>query len=114
LSIALDGVNLYSLQNTNYSFWPVVLINKNNPPWFSMNNEHLVLALIVSGRIHVNRMDFYLQPLIDEFKELWEGIPVYDLLRPIPMERYFTLYGTCAYTTHDYLELGVFFGKHVH
>jgi hypothetical protein len=113
LSIAMDGVNPYSLQNTNYSVWPVVVINNNIPPWLSMKNEHLMLALIVPGRRQVKRMDVYLQPLIDEFKQLWEGIHVYDVSRPIPMERYFTLYGICAYTTHDYPGLGVFSGKHV-
>jgi hypothetical protein len=62
-----------------------------------------MLALIVPGRRQVNRMDVYLQPLIDEFKQLWEGIHVYDVLILIPMEIYFTLYCICEYTMHDYL-----------
>ena len=37
LSIAMDGVNPYSLQNTNYSVWRVVVIN-NNPQWLSVKN----------------------------------------------------------------------------
>jgi hypothetical protein len=78
-----------------------------------MKNEHLMLALIVPSRRQVKRMDVYLQPLINELKQLWEGIQVYDVSRPIPMERSFTLYGICAYTMHDYPRLGVFFGKHV-
>jgi hypothetical protein len=84
----MDGVNLYSLQNTDYSIWLVVVINNNIPPWLSMNNAHLMLALIVPGRIQVKRMDVYLQPLIDEFKKLWERIHVYDVSRLIPMETY--------------------------
>ena len=32
LSIAMDGVNPYSLQNTNYSIWRVVVINNNILP----------------------------------------------------------------------------------
>ena len=32
LSISMDGVNLYSLQNTNYFVWLVVVIYKNIPP----------------------------------------------------------------------------------
>ena len=56
-------------------------------------------------------MDVYLQPLVDELKELWDGINVYDVSRPIVAERRFTLYGICAYKTHDYPGLGVFFGK---
>jgi hypothetical protein len=86
------------------------VINTNTPPWFSMNNEHLMLALIVPGRRQVNNMDVYLQPLVDELKELWQGIYVYDVLRPITIERSFTLYGICAYTTHDYLGLGFCYG----
>ena len=65
LSIAMDGFNLCSLQNTNYYVWPVVVINNNIPPWFSIKNEHLMLALIVLGRRQVKRMDVYLQALIE-------------------------------------------------
>ena len=111
LSIAMDGINPYSLQNTNYSIWPIVVINNNIPPWLSVKNEHLMLALIVPGRRQVKNMDVYLQPLVDELKELWDGINVYDVSRPIAAERSFTLYGICAYTTHDYPGLGVFSGK---
>ena len=111
LSIAMDGVNPYSLQNTNYYVWPVVVINKNIPPWLSVKNEHIMLALIVPGRIQVKNMDVYLQPLVDELKELWDWINVYDVSRPIATVRSFTLYGICAYTTHDYPGLGVFSGK---
>jgi hypothetical protein len=32
LSIAMDGVNLYSLKNTNYYVWLVLVININIPP----------------------------------------------------------------------------------
>ena len=99
---------------TNYSIRPIVVINNNIPPWLSMKNEHLMLALIVLGRRQVKNMDVYLQPLIDEFKQLWEGIHAYDVSRPIPMDKSFTLYNICAYTTHNYLGLVVFSGKHVH
>jgi hypothetical protein len=109
----MDGVNPYSLENTNYSICLVTVINKNIPPWLSMKNEHIFLAFIVPSRRQVKRMDVYLQPLIDEFKQLWEGMYVYDVPRPILMEMNFTLYDICAYTTHDYPGLGVFSNKHV-
>ena len=111
LSIAMDGVNPYSLQNTNYSIWPVVVINNNIPPWLSMKNEHLMLALIVPSRGQVKNMYVYLQPLVDELEELWDGINVYDVSRLIAVERSFMLYGICAYMTHDYPGLGVCSGK---
>ena len=43
--------------------------------------------------------------------ELWDGINVYDVSRPITTKRSFTLYGICAYKTHDYPGLGVCYGK---
>ena len=104
----MDGVNPNSLQNINYFVWPLVVINNNTPPWFSVKNEHLMLALIVPGRRQVKNMDVYLQPLVDELKELWEGIHVHDVSRIIATKRSFMLYGICYYTTHDYQTLGVF------
>jgi hypothetical protein len=79
----MDGINPYSLQNANYYVWLVAVINKNTPPWLSIKNEHLMLALIVPGRRQVRNMDVYLKPLVDELKELWEGIHIYDVSRPI-------------------------------
>ena len=102
LSISIDGINQYSLQNTNYYVFSVVVINNNIPLWLTMKNEHTMLVLIVPSEIQLNNMGVYLQPLIDELKELWEWIQVYDVSRPIPIERSFTLYGICVYTTHDY------------
>jgi hypothetical protein len=107
-NIEMDGVNPYSLQNTNYYVCLVVVINTNIPPWFFVKNEHLMLDLIVPGRIQVKNIDFYLQQLVDELKKLWEGIHVYDVSIPIATERSFTLYGIFSYTTHDYQGLGVF------
>lgn len=48
LSIAMDGVNPYSLQNTSYYVWLVAVINNNIPPWLSVKNEHLMLTLIMN------------------------------------------------------------------
>ena len=66
-----------------------------------MKNEHLMLALIVPGIRQVKNMDVYLQPLVDELKELWDGINVYDVSRPIATERRFTLYGICTHRNRE-------------
>ena len=105
LNITMDRINPYSLQNTNYYVFPIVLINNNKSPWLSMNNENLTFALIVSSRRQVKNMDIYLQPLVNQLKELWERINIYYVSRPITVERIFMLYGICAYTTHDYPSL---------
>ena len=52
-----------------------------------MKNQHLMLDLRVPGRRQVKNMDVHLQPLVDELKELWDGINVYDVSRPIVVER---------------------------
>ena len=75
----MDGVNMYSIQNNNYYMWPVVVINNNISPWLYVKNEYLILALKVPGRRQVKNVDVYLQPLIEEFKELWEGLQGYDI-----------------------------------
>ena len=51
--------------------------------------------------------------MINELKELWEGLNIYDVTRPIPSKKSFILYGICVYTTHDYPGLGVFSSKYV-
>ena len=61
LGITMHGVKPYSLHNTKYSVWLVVVINNNIPPWLSVKNEHLMLALIVLRRRQVKNMDVYLQ-----------------------------------------------------
>ena len=76
-----------------------------------MKNEHLMLARIVLGKIQVKNIDDYLQPLVDELNKLWKGIHVYEVSRPIAIQRSFTLYDMCAYTIHDYPSLGVFSNK---
>lgn len=116
LSKDMDGVNLYSLQNINYSVWPVVVINNNIPPWLSKKNENLMLAFIVLGRRHVKNMEVYLQPLIDEFKQLWERIHVYvyTCIKIHSNREVFYVVWHMAYMAHKYSGLGVCSGKHVH
>jgi hypothetical protein len=108
----MDVINLYSFQNANYSIWIMVVVNNDTPRWLSMKNEHLMLALRFLSRIQVKRMDVYIQPLIDELKQSWEGIHVYVVSRPILTERPFTLYVICAYTRPDYPRLGFFSSNH--
>ena len=51
-------------------------------------------------------MDTYLQPLIEEFKSLWNGVAMHDISRPI-QERNFKFHGILGWTMHDYPGLGV-------
>ena len=56
-----------------YSMWPVVLIVYNLPPWLCMKKEYLMLTLLIPGPSSPGKnMDVFLQPLVEELKELWE------------------------------------------
>lgn len=80
LGLASDGFNPFSNMSLSYSMWPVVLIPYNLPPWICMKQTNMILSLLIPGeRAPGNDIDIYLQPLIDELKELWEeGVDTFD------------------------------------
>ena len=106
MGIALDGVNPFSIQNTQYSLWPVIVINYNIPPYMSIKKQHMMLTLLVPGKFQVKNMDTYLQPLIEECKSLCNGFVMRDISRPI-QECNFKFHGIICWTMHDYPSLGV-------
>ena len=108
--LAMDGVNPFGLRSTSYSVWPVVLVNYNIPPWLSTKKGHLLLSLLVPGRYKVKNMDVYLSPLIDELKELWEGIVVEDMSKHIG-RRSATIRAILMWTMHDFPGYGECSGK---
>ncbi|XP_057535278.1 uncharacterized protein LOC130813461 [Amaranthus tricolor] len=78
LGLACDGFQPFN--NSQHSIWPVVLIPYNFPPWLCMKPYSFMLSLLVPGPTgpRIN-MEVYLQPLIEELKELWEvGVETYD------------------------------------
>ena len=78
LGLACDGFQPFN--NSQHSIWPVVLIPYNFPPWLCMKPYSFMLSLLVPGPTSPGiNMDVYLQPLIEELKELWEvGVETYD------------------------------------
>ncbi|KAL6564873.1 hypothetical protein OROMI_016323 [Orobanche minor] len=80
LGLASDGFNPFRNMNPPYSTWPVVLIPYNLPPWMCMKQPYFMLSLMIPGpQSPGNNIDIYLQPLIQELKELWDvGVPTYD------------------------------------
>ncbi|XP_020111543.1 uncharacterized protein LOC109726394 isoform X2 [Ananas comosus] len=82
LGLATDGFNLFRAMNTSYSMWPVILIPYNLPPWICMKQSSFILSMIIPGtKGPGNNIDVYLQPLIEELKQLWEGVDTYDASR---------------------------------
>ena len=56
-----------------HSIWSVVLMTYNLASWDCMKQPYLILSLVIRGPYSpTSSIDIYLEPLIDELKELWE------------------------------------------
>lgn len=80
LGLASDGFNPFRTMSTTHSTWPVVLMPYNLPPWMCMKQPYFMLSILIPGpSAPGNNIDVYLEPLVDELKELWEvGVETYD------------------------------------
>ncbi|WMV08688.1 hypothetical protein MTR67_002073 [Solanum verrucosum] len=78
--VSSDGFNPFRTMSISHSTWHVMLMNYNLSPWICMMSEYIMLSMIIPGPSSLgNNIDMYLQPLIEELKELWEpGIETYD------------------------------------
>ncbi|XP_056695504.1 uncharacterized protein [Spinacia oleracea] len=100
LGLASDGFNPFRTMSTQHSTWPVVLINYNLPPWLCMKPEFLMLSLLILGLTSPgNDIDVYLQPLVQELKDLWEyGLDTYDTEK----RQTFKMHAALQSTTNDF------------
>lgn len=81
LELTTNGFNLLKNMNVSHSTWPIIIIPYNLPPWLCMKQTNFLLSLLISGpKAPGENMDVYLQPLIEELKELWEqGVETFDV-----------------------------------
>ena len=102
--LATDGFNPFKGLNTTYSCWPVILCIYNLPPEVCMSYENLMLSLLIPGPNQPgNNIDIYLQPLIDDLKELWmTGVDVFDA----ETNKEFNLKAVLIWTIHDFPAYG--------
>ncbi|KAG8483202.1 hypothetical protein CXB51_022201 [Gossypium anomalum] len=99
LGLAADGFNPFKIMSTSYSTWPVVLVPYNLPPWICMKQSSFILSMIIPGEKGPgNDIDIYLQPLIEELKQLWSGVETYDVLR----KENFNLRAALLWTINDF------------
>ncbi|XP_025675671.1 uncharacterized protein [Arachis hypogaea] len=111
LALASDGFNPFGNMSTKYSVWPVILIPYNFPPWLCMSQTSFILSMIIPGpKMPGNDIDIYLQPLIDELKQVWEGIETYDAHTQCT----FKLYAALTWTISDFPGLGNLSGWNTH
>jgi hypothetical protein len=63
----------------SYSYWHVFAIPYNLSPALCMKYEYMFLCLIIPGPDHPGtNINVMLKPLIEELKQLWEGVEAYD------------------------------------
>ncbi|XP_058785062.1 uncharacterized protein LOC131659973 [Vicia villosa] len=100
LGLTSDGFNPFRTMSLSHSTWPVLIMVYNTPPWLSMKPEYTMLSLLIPGpKSPGNDIDVYLQPLIEELKELWEsGIETYDS----SMNQTFQMRAALLWTISDY------------
>ena len=71
LGLTSDGFNPFRTMSLSHSTWAVLMMVYNTPPWLSMKPEYTMLSLLIPGPKSLgNDIDVYLQPLIEELKEL--------------------------------------------
>jgi hypothetical protein len=64
---------------TSYSRWHVFAVSYNLPHSLCMQYEFMFLCLIIPGLDHPrSKLNVMLKPLIDELKELWNGVEAYN------------------------------------
>ena len=73
LQMLLDGCQVTKLQN--HETTPLIFINLNLTPQRRYRNENILLSCLIPGpRAHKN-LDSFLFPVVQELKELGQGIP---------------------------------------
>ncbi|XP_010451681.1 PREDICTED: uncharacterized protein LOC109125055 [Camelina sativa] len=111
LGLCTDGFNPFGMSR-NHFLWPVILTPYNLPPGMCMNTEYLFLTILNSGPNHPRAsLDIFLQPLIEELKELWStGVDAYD----VSLSQNFNLKAALMWTISDFPAYGMLSGWTTH
>jgi hypothetical protein len=100
-----DGFQPYSFNSTAYSCWPVFMMSYNLPPNKRPKEGFIFLALVILGpKESKKQMNIFLCLLIEELKELWQGVDAYDS----HLKYQFNLHDAYLWSIHDYLAYGKF------
>ena len=83
MAIATDGFNPFGNFSSTYSLWPVLVTPLNLPPWECVNPSNFFMSLPILGPTSIRTdFDVFLEPLIEELKELWKGVDTFHVLHP--------------------------------
>ena len=108
LGLCADGFTPNNQFSKPYSCWPVVVTPYNLPPEMCMKDPYMFLTCIIPGPDNPKaKIDVYLQPLIDELKELWySGVQTYDIFT----KQNFLLRASLMWTINDFPAYGMLSG----
>jgi len=111
LAVATNGFTPFNINAAPYSCWPVFVTPLNLPPGTLLRHEYIFLSLVIPGPEHPDKkLNIRMQPLVDEFKKLWEGVEVYD----DSVKRKFTMRAIYLWSVHDFMAYGDFGGWSTH
>ncbi|KAA0040859.1 uncharacterized protein E6C27_scaffold345G00060 [Cucumis melo var. makuwa] len=104
LGLASYEFNSFGQMSTLYSIWPLVLLLYNLLPWKCMTETNFFMSLLIPGpKSHGREINVYLQPLIEELKELWTfGVCMYESL----IVQFFQLHAALLWTINDFQAYG--------
>ena len=111
LQVSCDGICPFKLHRSTWSAWPVLVSFLNLPPWLITKFFFTILTLLIPRRSQVpfEYFDVWIRPLVDELKELWKGVPSYDVSAP-EGNHLFNLRAAVLWTTHDFPGYGTVSG----
>jgi hypothetical protein len=111
IGLTSDGFMPFNMIDVSYSCWSVIAIPYNLPPVVFMKYEFMFLCLVIPGPEHPGvRLNVMLQPLIEELKNLWEGVESYDCFK----KQKFNLRVAYLLLVHDFMAYDIFYGWSVH
>jgi hypothetical protein len=79
IGLSTDGFSPYNTSVASYSCWLFFAILYNLPHSLCIKYEYMFWCLIIPCSDHPGtRLNVMLKPLIEELKQLWEGVKAYD------------------------------------
>jgi hypothetical protein len=111
LGLSTDGFQPHSETISSYSYWPVFVMPYDLSPNKCLKSGFIFFALAIPGPKEPNKqMNVFLHSLMEEMKELWQGVNAYDS----HLKYRFNLRVVYLWSIHDYLTYGKFIGWCVH
>jgi hypothetical protein len=111
LDFSTDGFQPHSEDNSSYSCCPIFIKPYNLPPNKCLKQGFIFLVLVILGPKELRKqIKIFLYPLMEEMKELWQGVYAYDS----HLKCRFNLHIVYLWSIHDYLTYDKFVGCCVH